>query len=89
LYYSSRLITFEELKVHEVPPTQFWWVFIILPLFYKSFELADVLPIATVLNNNTAIDANAIVVDFMPIPSIDIPRVVYLRCLTTIAKNIG
>jgi len=82
-------ITLEELKLHEVPATQFWWVFIILPLFDKPFELADALPIATVLSNTVTRDANASRVDFLPILSIDILRVVYLWCLTTIAKNIG
>jgi len=61
----SRVITFEELKVHEVPAVQFWPVMMLLPLFENTFELADVLPIATVLNNTAARLANANVVDVL------------------------
>lgn len=53
----------------------------LLPLFENTFELADVLPVANVLNNSAASDASANVVD--------LPQVVYLRCFTTIAKSIG
>jgi hypothetical protein len=67
---------------------QFWWVFIILPLFEKSFELADALPIATVLNNSGATDANANVVDVLLMLSVVFCSRVYLRRFTTIVRNI-
>jgi hypothetical protein len=59
----SRLISFEELRTHEVPAVQFWFVIMLLPLFENTFELADVLPIASVLNNIAARVANANVLD--------------------------
>jgi hypothetical protein len=37
----------------------------LLPLFENTFELADVLPIANVLNNSAASDASANVVDVL------------------------
>jgi hypothetical protein len=58
------VITFEELKVHEPPAVQFWSVMMLLPLF-ENFALADVLPIATVLNNIAAIGINTDVVDLL------------------------
>lgn len=59
----SILITFEELKSHDVPAVQFWFVIMLLPLFENTFELADVLPIASVLNNTAARVTNTNVVD--------------------------
>jgi hypothetical protein len=59
-----------------------------LPLFEKSFELADALPIATVLNNSGATDANANVVDVLLMLSVVFCSRVYLRCFTSIVKNI-
>ena len=61
----SRVMTFEELKVHEVPAVQFCSVFMLLPLFENTFVLADVLPIATVLNNTAARVTNVNVVDVL------------------------
>ena len=57
--------TFEELKVHEPSAVQFWCVMTLLPLFENTFALADVLPIATVLNNIAAIVINADIVDLL------------------------
>ena len=54
-----------ELKLHEVPAVQFWSVMMLLPLFQRTFELADVFPIASVLNNTAARVTNANVIDVL------------------------
>ena len=61
----SLLITFEELKSHEVPAVQFWFDMILLPLF-EIFELAEALPITNVLSNIVTSDANPKAVDVLP-----------------------
>jgi hypothetical protein len=59
------VITFEEVKLHEPSAIQFCFVMMLLPLFENTFELADVLPIATVLNNTAARVINTNVVDVL------------------------
>ena len=48
--------------MHDLSAVQFWSVMMLLPPLEKRLDLADVLPIAIVLNNTITRDANANVV---------------------------